>query len=129
KLVALSLARISAYDHAGPKLNAVITLNPRALEQAKALDAERKAGKVRGPLHGVPVALKDNFDTADLPTTGGSFLLKGSLPPDDAFVVKKLRDAGAVILAKVNLSEFASGGAFSSLGGQTRNPHDPTRTP
>ncbi len=65
----------------------------------------------------------------DLPTTGGSILLEGSVPPDDAFVVKKLRDAGAIILAKVNLSEFASGGAFSSLGGQTRNPHDPLRTP
>ena len=71
------------------------------------------------------MVLKDNFDTADLPTTGGSLLLDGSIPPDDAFVVKKLRDAGAVILAKVNLSEFASGGAFSSLGGQTRNPARP----
>ncbi len=129
KLVSLHLARIAAYDHAGPGLNAVITLNPQALEHARALDAERKAGKIRGPLHGVPVVLKDNFDTADLPTTGGSFLLKGSVPPDDAFVVKKLRDAGAVILAKVNLSEFASGGAMSSMIGQSLNPHDLTRTP
>ena len=102
---------------------------PRRSRQARALDAERKAKGKRSPLHGIPVVLKDNFDTVDLPTTGGSMLLDGSIPPDDAFVVKKLRDAGAVILAKVNLSEFASGGAFSSLGGQTRNPHDPTRTP
>jgi amidase len=129
RLVQLGLARVEAYDDKGPKLNAVITLNPKALETARALDAERKAKGKRSPLHGIPVVLKDNFDTADLPTTGGSILLDGSIPPDDAFVVKKLRDAGAVIVAKVNLSEFASGGAFSSLGGQTRNPHDPARTP
>lgn len=129
RLVQLSLARIEAYDGKGPTLNAVLTLNPRAIEQARALDAERRAKGKRSLLHGIPVVLKDNFDTFDLPTTGGSMLLEGSIPPDDAFVVKKLRDAGAVILAKVNLSEFASGAAFSSLGGQTRNPHDPARTP
>lgn len=128
-LVTLSLARIDAYDEKGPRLNAVLTVNPKAIEQARALDAERKAKGKRSLLHGIPMVLKDNFDTFDLPTTGGSVLLEGSVPPDDAFVVKKLRDAGAVILAKVNLSEFASGGAFSSLGGQTRNPHDPLRTP
>ena len=129
RLVQLGLARIEAYDEKGPLLNAVLTLNPKALDTARALDAERKAKGKRSLLHGIPIVLKDNFDTADLPTTGGSILLDGSIPPDDAFVVKKLRDAGAVIVAKVNLSEFASGGAFSSLGGQTRNPHDPTRTP
>jgi amidase len=129
RLVQLSIARIEAYDRKGPNLRAVLTLNPKALETARALDAERKSKGPRSPLHGIPVVLKDNFDTFDLPTTGGSVLLEGSVPPDDAFVVKKLRDAGAVILAKVNLSEFASGGAFSSLGGQTRNPHDPTRSP
>jgi amidase len=129
RLVQLSLARIDAYDDRGPKLNALITVNPKALEQARALDAERKAKGKRSPLHGIPVILKDNFDTFDLPTTGGSLLLEGSLPPDDAFVVKKLRAAGAVILAKANLSEFASGGAFSSLGGQSRNPHDTLRSP
>ncbi len=129
KLVQLSLARIDAYDDKGPLLNAVLTRNAKALEQARALDAERKAKGKRSLLHGIPVVLKDNFDTFDLPTTGGSILLEGSVPPDDAFVVKKLREAGAIILAKVNLSEFASGGAFSSLGGQTRNPHDPLRTP
>ena len=129
KLVQLSLARIDAYDEKGPLLNAVLTRNTKALEQARALDTERKAKGKRSLLHGIPVVLKDNFDTFDLPTTGGSILLEGSVPPDDAFVVKKLREAGAIILAKVNLSEFASGGAFSSLGGQTRNPHDPLRTP
>ncbi|WP_022975737.1 amidase family protein [Nevskia ramosa] len=142
------LARIAAYDKQGPVINSVITLNPKALEVAKALDAERKAGKVRGPLHGVPIVLKDNFDTFDLPTTAGSQLLKGSIPPDDAYVVKKLREAGAIIVAKVNLSEWAgSGGSVSgatdlevlklgavpngssSMGGQTRNPHDLTRGP
>ena len=129
KLVQLSLARIDAYDRNGPSLRAVITLNPKALETARALDAERKVKGKRSPLHGIPVVLKDNFDTIDMPTTGGSILLEGSIPPDDAFVVKKLRDAGAVILAKVNMSEFASGGARSSMIGQSRNPHDLQRTP
>ena len=129
KLTQLYLARIKAYDKQGPAINAVITLNPNALKTARALDAERKAKGPRGPLHGIPVILKDNYNTADLPTTAGSFLLKGSIPPDDAFLVKKLRAAGAIILAKVNLSEFASGGAHSSIGGQTLNPHDLTRTP
>ncbi|WP_084196989.1 amidase family protein [Solimonas soli] len=127
------LARIDAYDQQGPHVNAVITLNPNAIEQARALDAERRAGHVRGPLHGIPVLLKDNYDTYDLQTTGGSQLLLGSIPKDDAFMVKKLRGAGVVILAKVNLHEFAySGGApngYSSLGGQTHNPHDPSRGP
>ncbi|MGE0043787.1 MAG: amidase family protein [Vicinamibacterales bacterium] len=129
QLVGMSLARIKAYDEQGPKLNAIITLNPKALETARALDAELKAGHRRSPLHGIPVVLKDNFDTADMPTTGGSVLLEGSLPPDDAFVVKKLRDAGAIILAKVNMSEFASGSTHSSLGGQSLNPHDLARSP
>ena len=129
KLVQLCLARIKAYDRQGPSLRAVITINPKALEVARALDAERKAKGPRSPLHGIPIVLKDNYDTFDLPTTGGSVLLEGSVPPDDAFVVKKLRAAGAVILAKVNLSEFASGAAYSSLGGQTLNPHDLSRTP
>ena len=93
------------------------------------VDTERKAKGPRSPLHGIPVVLKDNYNTSDLATTGGSLLLEGSLPPDDAFVVKKLRAAGAIVLAKVNMSEFASGPARSSLGGQTLNPHDLTRTP
>jgi len=146
KLTEIYLARIAAYDKFGPKINAVITLNPKALEEAKALDAERKAGKVRGPLHGVPIILKDNYNTFDLPTTAGSQLLEGSIPPADATVVKKLRAAGVIILAKVNMSEFASAGGvrdaspavvkagavpqgFSSMGLQTLNPNDLTRTP
>jgi amidase len=147
-LTARYLARIDAYDKQGPAINAVISLNPNALREARALDAERKAGRVRGPLHGIPIVLKDNFDTYDLPTTGGSQLLEGSIPPSDAVVVRKLRDAGAIVLAKVNMSEFASGGGsvigardpaivragqitdgFSSMGGQTRNPHDRARGP
>src|SRR5688572_10298492 len=82
KLTAAYLARISAYDKKGPALNTVITLNPKALADAKALDAERRAGKIRGPLHGIPIVLKDNFDTFDLPTTAGSQLLEGLIPPD-----------------------------------------------
>lgn len=128
QLVELYLARIEAYDKTGPTLNAVITLNPRAMERARALDAERQTRGPRSPLHGIPLVLKDNIDTADLPTTAGSILLKGSMPPDDAFIVQKLRDAGAIVLAKVNLGEFA-GGIRSSLGGLTRNPHDLARSP
>ena len=128
-LVELSLARITAYDEAGPKLNAVMLLNPQAMETALALDAERLDKGRRSPLHGIPVVLKDNFDTADMPTTAGSFMLEGSVPPDDAFVVRKLRAAGAIILAKLNMSEFASGDAMNSLDGPTYNPHDPARTP
>jgi len=148
KLTGIYLARIAAYDQQGPAINTVITANPHALDEAKALDAERKAGKVRGPLHGIPIVLKDNYDTYDLPTSAGSQLLAGSIPPDDAYVVKKLRDAGAIILAKVNLHEFAGGGGsvsgakdpavlkagrvpngFSSLGLQTHNPHELSRGP
>jgi len=128
-LTRMCLARIAAFDHKGPALHAVIALNPKAIEQARALDAERKAKGRRSPLHGIPVVLKDNYDTFDMPTTGGSILLEGSIPSKDAFVVKKLRDAGAIILAKVNMSEFASGGTYSSLGGQTLNPHDLSRGP
>jgi len=113
KLVQLCLARIQAYDHQGPSLNAVLALNPKAIETARALDAERKAKGPRSPLHGIPVVVKDNYNTTDMPTTGGSVLLEGSIPPEDAFLVKKLRAAGAIILAKVNMSEFASAGAGS----------------
>ncbi len=129
KLVEMCLARIRAYDHQGPGLNAVMALNPKAIETARSLDAERKAKGPRSPLHGIPVVLKDNYNTSDMPTTGGSVLLEGWIPPADAFVVKRLRDAGAIILAKVNMSEFASAGAYSSLGGQSKNPHDLLRTP
>jgi amidase len=129
KVVELCLARIEAYDRRGPMLRAVIARNAKALDEARALDAERKAKGPRSSLHGIPIVLKDNIDTADMPTTGGSLLLEGSVAPDDAFVVRKLRAAGAIVVAKANLSEFASGAAHSSLGGQILNPHDPARTP
>jgi amidase len=129
QLVQRYLARIAAYDRRGPSIHTIIALNPAALETARALDAERKAKGRRSPLHGIPIVLKDNYDTHDLPTTGGSVLLEGYVPARDAVIVQKLRDAGAIVLAKVNLSEFASGGAYSSLGGQTLNPHDLTRGP
>src|SRR5712691_11642244 len=129
KLVQMCLARIAAFDRKGPALHAVITLNPKALDAARVLDAERTSKGRRSPLHGIPVVLKDNYDRFDLATTGGSVLLEGSIPPKDAFVVKKLRDAGAIILAKVNMSEFASANPQSSLGGQSLNPHDLTRSP
>jgi len=129
QLVQRYLARIAAYDRRGPSIHAIIALNPAALETARALDAERKSKGRRSALHGIPIVLKDNYDTHDLPTTGGSVLLDGYVPARDAVVVQKLRDAGAIVLAKVNMSEFASGGAYSSLGGQTLNPHDLTRGP
>ncbi|MFL6551041.1 MAG: amidase family protein, partial [Povalibacter sp.] len=141
KLVKMYLKRIETYDKKGPAINTVITLNEKVIEQARALDKERKTKGRRSPVHGIPIVLKDNYDTYDMPTTAGSLILKGSIPPDDAFVVKKLREAGVVILAKVNLSEFAgSGGSVSgatdpevlkkgavpngssSMGGQTHNP-------
>jgi amidase len=128
KLVQLCLDRIKAYDRAGPKVHAVMAINPKALEEARALDAERKAGHVRSPLHGIPVVLKDNYNTVEMPTTGGSVALEGSIPPTDAYMVKRLREAGAIMLAKVNLGELANG-FESSLGGQSLNPHDLTRTP
>jgi Asp-tRNA(Asn)/Glu-tRNA(Gln) amidotransferase A subunit family amidase len=124
------LARIAAYDQAGPRLNAIIRVNPRALAEATQRDAERKAGKTRGPLHGIPVILKDNYDTGDLPTSAGSLALATSQPARDAFVVQRLRDAGAIVLAKANMHELAAGITnISSLGGQTRNPYDPARCP
>jgi amidase len=129
RLVQMFLARIDAYDRKGPSLHAIITVNPKALETARALDAERKAKGPRSPLHGIPIVIKDNIDTADMPTTGGSVMLEGLIPPDDAFVVKKLRAAGAIIIAKANLSEFASGATHSSIGGQILNPHDLLRSP
>ena len=129
-LVQAYLARIDAYDHRGPAINAIIMVNPNALADADALDRERAARGPRGPLHGVPIILKDNYDTADMPTTAGSIALKGSRPERDAFQVRKLRDAGAVIVGKANLHEFAFGiTTISSLGGQTLNPYDPTRNP
>ena len=135
-LTRLYLDRIEAVDKNGPALNAVLEVNPDAMAIASALDKERKAGKIRGPLHGIPILLKDNIDTGDqLMTTAGSLALKGHKATNDAFVAKKLRDAGAVILGKTNLSEWAnfrstrSSSGWSSRGGQTRNPYVLDRSP
>jgi amidase len=131
QLVQAYLDRIHAYDQAGPKLNVVIFLNPKALDEAAALDEHlRKTGKFVGPLHGIPVLVKDNVNTKDMPTTGGSLSLAGYTPAVDATITQKLRNAGAIILAKVNLHEFAIWGeTVSSIRGQTLNPYDLTRTP
>ena len=130
QLVDSYLKRIAAYDQAGPRLNAVLHLNPWARTEARALDDERRRGGPRGPLHGIPALLKDNFDTRDMPTTGGCLALAGSVPKRDAFQVARLRRAGVVILGKVNLHELALGlTTVSSLGGQTLNPYDSTRAP
>ncbi len=132
----LYLGRIQAIDKKGPSLNAVIEVNPDALSIARAMDGERKAGKSRGPLHGIPILIKDNIDTADqMMTTAGSLALEGHKAAKDAFVVTKLREAGAVILGKTNLSEWAnfrsthSSSGWSSRGGQTRNPFVLDRSP
>jgi len=130
------LARIDALDRRGPELRAVLEINPDSLAIADRLDAERKAGKARGPLHGIPVLLKDNIGTADrMNTTAGSLALLGATPLADAFLVGKLRDAGAVILGKTNLSEWAnfrsthSSSGWSGRGGQCRNPYALDRNP
>jgi Asp-tRNA(Asn)/Glu-tRNA(Gln) amidotransferase A subunit family amidase len=129
-LVRHYLDRIARYDKQGPKLNAFLLVNPRALEEAERLDRERQTKGPRGPLHGIPVVVKDNMDTADLPTTGGSLAFAGAQPQEDAFIVARLRAAGAVLLGKTNLHELARAGTtVSSLGGQTLNPYDLTRTP
>ena len=130
ELVDAYLARIAAYDQQGSALNAMIAFNPNARADAAALDDERAAGNVRGPLHGIPVVIKDNYDTADIPTTAGTIALATSVPPDDAFQVRRLREAGAVILGKTNMHELARGiTTIASFGGQTRNPYDPSRNP
>jgi len=130
ELVALYLARIKAIDKAGPKINSVIEVNPDALAIAESLDKERGQSGARGPLHGIPVLIKDNIATADrMQTTAGSIALAGVKPPHDSFVAQKLREAGAVILGKTNLSEWAnirsirSTSGWSSRGGLTRNPY------
>ncbi|MGI9166296.1 MAG: amidase [Pyrinomonadaceae bacterium] len=130
------LERIEEVDKNGPAINSVIEINPDALAIADRLDRERKQGASRGPLHGIPILIKDNIDTADrMMTTAGSLALLGSIPSQDAFVAKKLRDAGAVILGKTNLSEWAnirsshSTSGWSARGGQTKNPYVLDRNP
>src|SRR5689334_19397302 len=135
-LVRQYLARIDAIDQRGPAINSVIELNPDAASIAAQLDAERKNGRVRGPLHGIPVLIKDNIDTADrMHTTAGSLALANHIAARDSFVAERLRTAGAVILGKTNLSEWAnfrsthSSSGWSGRGGQTRNPYALDRTP
>ena len=135
QLVTMYLNRIAAYDDAGPMLNSFIHLNANALEEARARDADRSRGRAHGPLFGIPVLLKDNIDTADMPTTAGSVSLAGSIPPDDAFITRRLREAGAIILGKATLTEFANfiaigmPSGYSSLGGYGFNPYDPRPLP
>jgi len=129
KITELYLNRIAAVDQSGPLLNSVIEINPDALDIADKMDQERKAGKLRGPLHGIPILIKDNINTGDqMMTTAGALALKGNVVTKDAFIIQKLRDAGAVLLGKTNLSEWAnfrstrSSSGWSSRGGQTKNP-------
>jgi len=133
--VAIYLARIEAIDRNGPTLQAIISLNPNALAEARTLDAEARAGSFRGVLHGVPILIKDNIETKELPTTAGSLALIDNNTGRDSPVVARLREQGAIILGKTNLSEWAnfrsakSIAGWSGLGGQTRNPHSLDRSP
>src|SRR3954463_2336366 len=132
ELVQHYLIRIAIYDK---KLNAVVTVNPNALREAEERDRERAQGRLRGPLHGIPVALKDNIHTTDMPTTGGALAFDGFVPPYEATLVKNLRDAGAIIIAKTVMTEFANGisgpgemaDGYSALGGYSLNPYDARR--
>lgn len=128
QLVQMYLERIEAYDKNGPKINAVISLNPQALAEADTLDATYKATGLVGALHGIPVLLKDQMDAAGMPTTLGSVLLKDYRPSRDAFVVAKLKQAGAIILGKVTLGELGGGDTYGSLFGETHNPYGLDRT-
>src|SRR5688572_10449751 len=132
QLVEQYLIRIALYEE---KLNAVMAVNPTALQEADRLDRERRAGKVRGLLHGIPVALKDNIHTTDMPTTGGAIAFEGLMVPYDATLTKNLRDAGAIIIAKTTLTELANfvangmPGNYNALAGYAMNPYDPRRDP
>jgi amidase len=136
QLVQAYLARIERIDRSGPAINSILALNPEASRIAAGLDAERRSGKIRGPLHGIPVLLKDNIESLDpMPTTAGSLALKDNLTGRDAPIVVRLRDAGAIILGKTNLSEWAnirsnnSSSGWSAVGGLTRNPYALNRNP
>jgi amidase len=126
QLTSLYLARIRAYEDGGPRLNSITTVNPRALEIAAELDARREREGIKDPLHCIPVLLKDNIDTADMPTSNGSVILKDSIPPDDASIVRGLKQAGALILGKAAMGEFA-GGSYNTIDGQTLNPYNFSR--
>ena len=132
QLVEQYLIRIALYD---AKLNATMAVNPKALDEADRLDRERRAGKLRGPLHGIPIALKDNVHTTDMPTTGGAIAFEGLMVPYDATLTKNLREAGAIIIAKTTLTELANfvangmPGNYNALAGYALNPYDPRRDP
>ncbi|HWX41888.1 MAG TPA: amidase family protein [Blastocatellia bacterium] len=132
EIVQQYLARIATYED---RLKAIIVVNPHALEEADARDRERAAGKIRGPLHGIPIALKDNIHTTDMPTTGGALAFDGLVPPYEATLTKNLRDAGAIIIAKTNMTELANWVAtgmpanYNALAGHGFNPYDPRRDP
>ncbi len=132
EIVQQYLSRIAIYDD---KLHATITVNPRALEEADARDRERKQGKIRGPLHGIPIAIKDNIHTTDMPTTGGALAFDGFVPPYEATITKHLREAGAIIIAKTNMTELANWvaaampGNYNAIAGYGFNPYDPRRDP
>lgn len=132
QLVEAYLARIDAYDKQGPALNAIVTLNPRALQRADELDAALASGGLVGPLHGIPMIVKDNYDTADMQTSAGSAALAGSVPPDDAYQVQRIRQAGAIVLAKSHMAEWAFS-PYQTVGsiipGYTRNPYALNRVP
>jgi amidase len=128
QLVQAYLDRISAYDKSGPTINSIITLNPHALEEADKLDAAFKRSGLVGPLHGIPVLVKDEIDAAGMPTTLGTVVFRDYRPPRDAFAVEQLRKAGAIILGKTTLSEYAAGDTYGSMFGVTRNPYDLERT-
>jgi amidase len=131
EVVQAHLDRIEAYDKKGPYLNSIVVVNPRALDEAAALDAEyRTTGKLKGPLHGIPVAVKDNLDAVGMPMSSGFQGWKNYVPPSDAPVVKRIKEAGGIIIAKTSLSEFARGGGDninSVLSGFARNPYDTAR--
>jgi len=130
ELVEQYLARIDAFDKSGPALNSIIRVNPDAIEQARQLDAERESSGPRSLLHGIPILVKDNYNTVGLPTTGGSVAFANFIPNSNATQIDKLIAAGAVILAKTNLHEYASGiTTVGSLFGQTLNPYDIRRVP
>jgi Asp-tRNA(Asn)/Glu-tRNA(Gln) amidotransferase A subunit family amidase len=128
QLVQAYLDRINAYDKSGPTINSIITLNPNALDEADRLDAAYKRSGFVGPLHGIPVLVKDEIDAAGMPTTLGTLVFKDYRPPRDAFAVERLRKAGAIILGKTTLSEYAAGDTYGSMFGVTRNPYDLERT-
>src|SRR5712692_2222804 len=128
QLVQLYLDRIEAYDKKGPSINAIITVNPKALEEADRLDAAFKASGFVGPLHGIPVIVKDQMDAKGMPTTLGSVLFKDYYPDRDSFVAEKLKKAGAIILGKATLGELGGGDTHGSLFGSTRNPYGLERT-